>query len=630
MPPKIRILPPEIVNRIAAGEVVERPASVLKELVENSIDASATQVFVDLEEGGTKRILVRDNGSGLGPEDMQLAFESHATSKLTEADLETNLLGVSTLGFRGEALASIASVSMVEMVSRTHGAPHASRFRPSRDKPGGELEPAAAEMGTTIEVRNLFYNVPARRKFLRSPGTELSHAVQQLTRIALGFPGLHFKLTSARKPLLDLPAVNGLGDRLRQLLEKGIAEKLLEVRHEPDSRGGPGLVGFVGPAKVHRKDARGQHLFVNGRWVRDRVLSHALRSAYQGFQIPGYQPIAYLFLDLPPGEVDVNVHPTKSEVRFRDSSEVYRLVHHSVREALERSRESQPATQEVPVPAGGMSAEPGCQGGVSARDDRDPRARIEQAALDFFAAPPRPERDYRNFAAASPTRRPAVLDPSTPRSDLGEAAPIERPVPPDRPALKVYQILESYLLIEREDGILLIDQHALHEKILFEEIYRRISGGEVERQRLLIPEVLDLSADLMVLVDEAAEVLRPFGFELERFGPATAAVHAFPAILDRGPGQPQVASIVRSVLEALRSEIGGVRSQKPVEDQIYRIAATIACKRAVKAGMPLSASEIEHLLARGDLAEDPRHCPHGRPTSIAYSRRDIERGFDRK
>ena len=613
MPPKIRVLPPEVVNRIAAGEVVERPASVLKELVENSIDASATQVFVDLEEGGTKLLLVRDNGSGVGPEDIPLAFTSHATSKLSEEDFDTSSLGVSTLGFRGEALASIASVAMVEMISKTHGAPHAFRYRPSEGKPDGSLEPSAGETGTTIEVRNLFYNVPARRKFLRTPGTELSHAVQQLTRIALGFPNLHFRLTNAKKPLLDLPAVDNLRDRLRQMLEKGVADQLLEVRHDADSRGGPSLTGFVAPPKVHRKDAQGQHFFVNGRWVRDRVLSHALRSAYQGFQIPGYQPIAYLFLDLPPGDVDVNVHPTKSEVRFRDSSAMYRLVHHSVRDALERSRVSD---DDRPTD------DPG------AVEIGEPRARVEQAALDFFASPPRPERDHRAFAAASPARRSTAAPPSlAPPSQSTSGSPSPSP---SAAAPQAKQILQSYLLVESPEGITLIDQHAFHEKILFEQIHRTLSSGEVESQRLLVPEVIDLPVDLLPLVDEAAAALRPFGFELEIFGPNAAAVHAFPAILDRGPGRANVAAIVRSVLEALHSDAGGARAQKPVEDRIYRIAATIACKRAVKAGMPLSPPEIDHLLARGDLARDPRHCPHGRPTSVFYSRRDIEREFDRK
>ncbi len=601
----IRILPPEVVNRIAAGEVVERPASVLKELVENAIDASATEILVDLEEGGTRLIFVRDNGSGIPPDEMPLAFESHATSKLNEEEMDGNLLGVSTLGFRGEALASIASVAMVEMVSKTHGAEHAHRYRPGNN-PRGSVEPAAGETGTSIEVRNLFYNVPARRKFLRSASTELSHAVGQLTRLALGFPGLRFRLTHARKPVLDLPAADTLRERLRQLLGKEVVGGLLEVKHEASSSEFPSLEGFVGSPRLHRKDAQGQNFFVNGRWVRDRVLSHALRSAYQGFLIPGFQPIAYLFLDLPSGDVDVNVHPTKAEVRFRDSSDVYRLVHHAVREVLAR-----PGSAGIdPAPTD------------SGLEDGDPRTGVEAAVLEFLASPSRPEREGRVFAAASPRWEGSTL---APQAAISASAPIGAAA-----ARGGAQILQSYILLEAPDGITLIDQHAFHEKVLFEEIHRKLDAGEVESQRLLVPDVVELPQELMPLLDEASAALRSFGFEVEHFGPRTAAIHAFPALFDRGPGRTDLGSMLRAVLELLREDSGASRAVTPVEDRLYRIAATVACKRAVKAGTPLSRPEIEFLLARGDLATDPRHCPHGRPTKVFFSRRDIEREFDRK
>lgn len=650
--PRIRVLPPEIVNRIAAGEVVERPASVVKELVENSIDAGATRISIELEDGGSKLILVRDNGWGLEPDDIPLAFESHATSKLTEEDLATNLLGVSTLGFRGEALASIASVAMVELTTKTHDAPHATRYRPGGGADRSQLEPAAGENGTTIEVRNLFYNVPARRKFLRSNATELSHVIEQVTRIALGFPGIQFRLTHARRPLLDLPAVDSLGDRVRQLLVKEAAAGLLEVAAPDGGRGGPRLHGFVGGPRVHRKDAHGQSFFVNGRWVRDRVLSAALRAAYQGFHIPGYQPVAYLFLDLPAGDVDVNVHPTKSEVRFRDSSELYRLVFHGVKAALDRSREAEASSRSRELPAG--EGEPFLDASLSASSARvEPlpspeqaeRARVEQAALDFFASPPRPAPGPRPAASPSASGRPPGISsqpllvpspgPGAPApATAGPTAPalasVSREISPRVERRSAIQVLNSYLLLETGEGIVLIDQHAFHEKILFEEIHRRILGGEIEKQRLLVPDLLDLPHELLPLVEEAAELLRPLGFDVELFGPSTAAIHALPAILDRGPGRPNASALVRSVLETLRSEGGGARARAPVDDRVRHIAATIACKRAVKAGMALSPSEIDYLLERGHLAEDPRHCPHGRPTSVTFLRRDIERAFDRK
>ncbi|MBI4604368.1 MAG: DNA mismatch repair endonuclease MutL [Planctomycetes bacterium] len=608
--PAIRVLPPEVVSRIAAGEVVERPASVLKELVENSIDASATEVLVDLEEGGKGLIRVRDNGAGIAPEDLPLAFDSHATSKLSDEDIERSFFGLGTLGFRGEALASVASVAMVEVVSRTHRAEHASRYRPRTGGGAAPPEPAAGGPGTTVEVRSLFYNTPARRKFLRSSSAELSHCVAQTSRLALGFPGVRFRLTHGGKPLLDLPACSSLRERLRQLAGNEVLEALLEVRRPGPSPEGPALSGFVGSPRLHRPDARGQSFFVNGRWVRDRMLSHALRSAYQGFQIPGRQPVAYLFLDLPPGDVDVNVHPTKTEVRFRESSEVYRLVHHAVRGVLEASGEG----REPAGPRLGAGVAAGATGAPSpALDER--RARIEEAVLELLAGPP--ERERPPFAAASP------------RADRDTATAFG-PGPGLATAPAAFQVLRSYIVLDGEDGVTLIDQHAFHEKILFEEIHRRLREGAIERQGLLVPEVVDLPPALMPLLDRASEVLKPFGFEVEPFGPLQAAVRGFPALLDRGPGRADLPAILRSVLEALIDEDGGGEARDPLAGPVYRIASTVACKRAVKAGTALTAEEIAYLLERGDLARDPRHCPHGRPTTVHLGRRDIERRFDRK
>ncbi|MGQ9588955.1 MAG: DNA mismatch repair endonuclease MutL, partial [Planctomycetota bacterium] len=328
----IRLLPPEIVNRIAAGEVIERPASVLKELVENSLDAGATWVSIALEEGGKSLIRVSDDGSGIAREDLPLAFASHSTSKLSEAQLAADLFGIETLGFRGEALASIQAVAAVSVVSRTPGSEHAWEYRPAQ----GEPRPAAREVGTTVEVRNLFHNVPARRKFLRSGATELSHAVQLFTRLAISFPGVRFELAHGEKRLYLLPAVEDLRERLREILGGEALEGLVEVR--AGAGGLPSLRGFVGDPRVSRRDARDQHFFVNGRWVRDRMLSHALREAYEGLQVPGNQPVAYLFLDVAPDEVDVNVHPTKAEVRFREPSQIYSLVRGAVREAVAGDR----------------------------------------------------------------------------------------------------------------------------------------------------------------------------------------------------------------------------------------------------------------------------------------------------
>ena len=308
---KIRVLPPEVVNRIAAGEVIERPASVVKEILENALDAHATEITVVLEEGGTKRIQIRDNGHGIAREDLPLVFHSHATSKLNDEELAQNYLGISSLGFRGEALASMAAVAMVELTSRTPGAEHAYRCRPDSDEP----EPAAGESETVVEVANLFYNTPARRKFLRAGSTELSHCMQQCSRLAMAYPGVSFRVFHGQRSLLELPAVDRLEDRVRRLVSRKITDGLLHVASDSGADE-PAIQGFIGAPQVHRRDTREQHFFVNGRWVRDRTLTHALRSAYKGFHIPGYQPIAYLFLDFPAADVDANVHPTKTEVKF--------------------------------------------------------------------------------------------------------------------------------------------------------------------------------------------------------------------------------------------------------------------------------------------------------------------------
>jgi DNA mismatch repair protein MutL len=625
----IRVLPSEIVNRIAAGEVVERPASVLKELVENAIDASATEVFVELEEGGKKLILVRDNGSGMSPEDLPLAFESHATSKLSEDELSGNLLGVTTLGFRGEALASIQSVAMLEVISKPHGSEHANRFRPGTG--ANALEPAARETGTTIEVRNLFYNTPARRKFLRTNNTEFSHSVAQMTRLALGFPCVHLRLTHGGKVVLDLSATDTLDSRLRQLVGNEAMDALVKV--EQAAPGPSSLSGFVSQPRLHRKDAQGQNFFVNGRWVRDRVLSHALRSAYQGFLIPGKQPVAYLFLELPPGAVDVNVHPTKTEVRFKDSQEIYRLVHHAVREALEARGTL--AVGESPVGVATSRAVAPSDPGAGSSPSR-----VEQAALEFLASPVRekaaPFRGPSGRQTQAPSGRSEALYPSeagpaetrpTSRQEGSDASPASQSLP--QPPRAAYQVLDSYIVTDAPDGIIIIDQHAFHEKILFEKVFRILKETVVESQRLLLPEVVDVTAECMPLVEKASELLGKFGFELDAFGSAAVAIHAFPAVLDRETGRTDLGTIVRAVLESLRGEPQSA-AEDPLHDPLYRIASMIACKRAVKAGMPLSEAEIQHLLECGDLAQDPRHCPHGRPTAIVLSHRDIERRFDRK
>ena len=632
----IRVLPPEVVNRIAAGEVVERPASILKELLENSIDASASEISVELEEGGKKRVLVRDNGCGMSPQDLPLAFASHATSKLDLDDLERNLLGVSTMGFRGEALASIGAIAMVEVTSRTPDAPHACRYRPGTDD---VPRPAPGACGTAVDVANIFYNTPARRKFLRRTSTELSHCLQQFTRVAVAFPGVRFHLKHGGKRLLDFEATEELEQRLAQILGEEVAGRLLKVVYD-GGRDLPAISGFVGSPLLHRRDTREQHFFVNGRWVRDRAFSHALRSAFDGFQIPGKHPVVYVFLDVAPEDVDVNVHPTKTEVRFRNSQDVYGLLRHAVRRTLEaRVPERRPGAAAPPlerVPPGrsvqleGFSAPGETPPATFADEDAPGRIpRLDRPAADFPVGP-----EESSPQAASPPQGAPPPDgaPPPPAVAAGRSRLAERAPSLAAGGRRTFQLLDTYILVELERGFALIDQHALHEKILFEEIFARLQEGVVEKQKLILPDVVDLTPELVPRVAAAARRLAPFGFEIEPFGERSVAVQAIPALFDREAGSTDCRRIVLSVLEDLDDDYGEPEDDAPdaVRRRMRHLASTIACKRAVKAGMRLSEEQIVSLLERGSLAEDPRYCPHGRPTTVVLHERDIEKQFDRK
>ena len=596
----IQKLPADVINRIAAGEVIERPSSVIKELVENSIDAGATEVLIDLEEGGCKRLTVRDNGCGMDPPDLQMAFESHSTSKLDTTGSHEGLFGVDTLGFRGEALPSIGSVAEVEAVSRTPLSEHAYRYRLDGKPP----EPAAGEPGTVLEVRNLFSKLPARRKFLRRPATELSHVIGQVTRIALAYPGISFLVTNMGKRSLDLPACDTLRERLGQILGREKLTDLLEVTHR-GSEGAPHLHGFVSSPSLRRGDTRMQHFFVNGRWVRDRLFTAALRAAYRGYLIPGKHPLAYLFFEFPADAVDVNVHPTKSEVRFRNPGLMYPLIFNVVSRVLE------PASGEKPEPGG---SEPG---------GSEPGGDGEQAGLDFLSSP---------AAVSAGERAPGSAEASWSAPAGGAES---APPPASASAGRAFQLLDSYILMEEDDAVLLIDQHALHEKILFEGIYRQLVEGEIVLQRLLVPEVLSISAQQAPLIEDGCRLLSACGYEAEPFGESEVAIRAVPELFEGKGRKSRSAEICQEVFNWLEREGDRYRSGKEetpelLEARLRALASLMACKRAVKAGDRLSPGEIESLLERADLARDPRNCPHGRPTMVRLSRRELDSSFDRK
>ena len=596
MPPRIQQLPALVINQIAAGEVIERPASVVKELLENAIDAGARRIEVDLDQGGAELIRVVDDGCGIAPDDLPLAFASHATSKLRDAD---DLFRIGTLGFRGEALASIGGVARVTLQSRPPDRPDGAELTCH----GGELSavrPWNGSPGTRIEVRHLFYNTPVRRKFLRTTATEVGHVCEAVTRLALAYPGLHLVLRHNDRQVYEVPATAGLMDRIGLFFGSEVANSLYRI----DNAHGPvRLRGYVADPACERGTAKLQYLFVNGRWVRDRSLGHAVQEAYRGLLMTGRYAVAFLFLELPPEAVDVNVHPTKSEVRFRDGQVLYHLVLATVRDRLRRAN----LVPRLQAPK---------DDGTTGR--RDGGMTSAPAPWDLPAQPP--------VAPSSP----ATNEPVT-----GELTPPARPeVPSEPPAIPssrhpvipsssptAIQLHDAYLVVETPEGMLVIDQHALHERILFEQLRRRVQAGQLERQRLLIPEPVDLPAEQAARVLAERDALAGLGLEVEDFGGGTVLVCSYPAILGRVPP----AEVFRGVVDRLVA-----KDRPPSRDHLLNdLLATMACRAAVKAGDRLTPEEIAALLAQRELADNTHHCPHGRPTSLLFTLAELGKQFRR-
>jgi len=609
----IRVLPTHLVNKIAAGEVIERPASIVKELVENAIDAGATAVDVECEDGGRRLIAVRDNGCGMAGEDLKLAFASHATSKIAA---DEDLFAIRTMGFRGEALASIAAVSHARIVSRPRGsAPDAGHEIRAEGETIHPLRPASAPEGTTVTVRDLFFNTPARRKFMRTASTEFGHISEQLARLALPHPRIAFTLTHNKRRTLELAATDELRVRAEGLFGAELAAALIEF--SSDERG-MRIGGLIGPPLAARASGKWQYFFLNGRYVRDRVLSHALREAYRGLADPSRYPVAMIFLTLDPAEVDVNVHPAKIEVRFRQSQMVHSQLLGSLRDALNRAPLS-PTARLVSEPAA-PPAEP-----AEPADDARRRS-LKQALADFFKSQPPPQRPL-DFPASRQAR------PSRQEADDSEASPPARPSrPADAPMPSpagggngpaALQVLDSYIVAATADGLAIIDQHALHERILYEDLTRRLASKPLTAQRLLIPETLSVTAAEKAALADRAKLLERLGLEFTEFGPDRLAVHKLPALL--AERRVPVGEFLRDLLDVL-TEQGA--SDDP-EALLGRIVATMACKAAVKAGDPLTPEEMQALLARRGEVSRSSACPHGRPTALVLSRADLDKQFKR-
>ena len=641
--PRIRQLPPDVVAKIAAGEVVERPASVVKELVENALDAGASRIDIDLEQGGTELIRVVDDGGGIPADELPLAFAPHATSKLEDAD---DLFDLLTMGFRGEALASIAGVAQVTLQSRPPGQPTGAEIRCNNSELS-EVRPWGGSPGTRIEVRHLFFSIPARKAFLKSVATELGHVTEVITRLALANPTVHLVLRHNGKLVYEVPGAAGLKDRIGLFFGGDVQDALYEI----DS--GPNVMrvrGFVADPKCDRGNPKLQYLFVNGRWFRDRSIGHALQEAYRGLLMTGRYAVGFLFLDVPAAAVDVNVHPQKHEVRFREQSSVYALVRSAVKARLLKEnlvpllKVPEPETREfgpLPPPQWDLSQPPAAPTPTlfSPRRELAERTVPPWEGQDKETRDPRPE-----TAVAAETGRPTpesglpAIGQALGAEDKGLASEAERhdreaisPLVshvsglvsslPSLPAGSALQVHDSYIVLETPDGMLVIDQHALHERILYEQLRRRIKDGKLEVQRLLIPEPIDLPAEHAALVLEVADDLARLGLEVSDFGGNTILLGSYPTLLSRRP--PAV--ILKGVIDHLLT-----KDRPPSKEVLLdHLLATMACKAAVKAGDRLTQEEIAHLLMLRQMADDSHHCPHGRPTSLLFSRQQLDKQFGR-
>ncbi len=580
-------MPANLVNKIAAGEVVERPASVVKELLENSLDAGADYIQIEIENGGRDLILVRDNGSGMGPDDVKLTFVSHATSKLSKF---TDLFEISTMGFRGEALSSIGAVAQVRLTSRPRGTLEGYEARiQGGTKPG--FTKAGSPEGTTVEVRNLFYNVPARRKFLKSKATEMSYISDIVTRIAAAHPQVGFQLAHNGRKVLSAPAVRTRRERLASIFGADLARDLLEAKEE--DRGLRAEVVVAAPFHT-RADTRMQLFFVNNRPLRDRVIGRAVHDAFTGYVPPRRNPIAFVFVTVSPAEVDVNIHPAKAEVKFKSPG----FAHSMVKAAIAGALRSSPRLRQEPTPYAHDRAED-----------------IREAIGDFLQT-----------VRASGERRDApVQHDFSHMLRPGHAGPAQEAkpesLPKELPDGKIMQVHNSYIVIEAPQGVTLIDQHALHERILFEEIKARFQSRTTESQRLLFPITVEVSPRESAVLDEVLPTLTLLGFVIEPFGEGALVVHCAPRVVERTDISECVHAVLEDYLDERRPNLG---------EYAQRAMRTLACKAAVKAGQPLSREEMMMLLEMARGLESADTCPHGRPSTIFLSLVELERRFKRR
>ena len=671
---RIHVLSEQVANKIAAGEVVERPASVVKELLENALDAGATRIKISIEAGGKRLIQITDNGCGMVRDDAMLAFERHATSKIKDAE---DLLSVATLGFRGEALPSIASVSRLRLETCAAAGEQSTEAAAGTiiEINGGKMarvEEAGLPPGTSITVRDLFFNIPARKKFLKAESTELSHIASLVTHYALAHPEKHFELHSMTNAILVAPPVAGYSERVYQVFGKETLDQLIAVaavqslQHvglpqpppwrrevsedeaEPAAPGEMRLHGFVSKPEIQKLNRNSIFVFVNGRLIRDRLVQHGLTEAYRNIIPPTVYPVVLLFLELPPGEVDVNVHPSKTEVRFRQPTVMHDFVRDTVRAALMKARPAPQFTTEIRAHATASAGlTPGAReweppSDLVSASEAPARAFYEPAGGGGFAlqAPiVPPVSAHFQFEGGIAVEANAAIPVARELEKSGLEARFAEAIPDNgcAPALEVReeeptlaalstlrplgQIRNSFILAVNEDGLWIVDQHVAHERVLFERILKQRASQRVESQRLLMPIVLELSPAQQAVFTEIAGELQHNGFEAEPFGARSVAVKVAPAGVD--------AAAVERMLHELLDQISREEQSLNLEKIRGRIAASIACHAAIKVNMPLEQNKMEWLLTELAKTDHPMSCPHGRPVVLRYSVKDIQKAFKR-
>jgi DNA mismatch repair protein MutL len=592
---QIRVLDRNMINMIAAGEVIERPASVVKELVENCIDAGATKIDVTVEDGGRKLISITDNGCGMDADDLATAFESHTTSKIkTDSDLHN----ISTLGFRGEALASIASVAQVKTVSRTRNSDSANCIEIDCGTKTN-ISPCSGDYGTRIEVRDIFYKLPARRKFLRTANTEMGHITEQFIRIALAnarsdeTEGLDLTLIHNGREIYRLPADQSLLQRIAELFPALPIESSDDFILAESCEKGLNITAVLGKPEISRTSNKFQYVFLNGRFIRDKFISHAVKEAYRGLLESDRFPVVFLYIKMPYADYDVNVHPTKIEVRFYNSN----LVHSQILGVIREKLLGTDLSVHAKLPSEKSWNLP------TTRPGQDPK--IADAMAEFLRKH-RPVQTQQRFGFRSST---AVL---TPRQISEKQATFER---------KFIQIHDSFIVEQTDDGFVIIDQHALHESLIYEDLHKRIQNSRLQSQKLLMPESFEVTVSERDTLERHAGLFEKLGIELVPFGPKSVAIQSFPSLLsDASPLE-----FVRDIIDLLDRKDTDFDHERLLDE----VLNMVACKAAIKAGRKLTDVEIEQLLADKQTAESSSRCPHGRPTTIKFSISELEKQFKR-